>query len=288
MRIGIALLLFIWLPCMLAGKQQVTIRNITAKTVRYNGVSCLYFKYDAVLKNSLNQMQAAHDSGEWYKIKISFNDTGIVSASKGFRKFADSTNILTGDKNLYPYGDTKIYAGQEIYLPLAAFNLAAGNHYLNPIFSITDRWGNSIDCRFKTDTIQVQIPQQIKLLISISEIEVSKTDGHGESWDYYLFNANNARPEVCWSTVFAGTKLNGSDYTNNRFVYSDEECTDDFEFCISTGDIFYIKVFDFDITSFSDLIGSLKIDMDNYKNYGPLHTAKFNLVLNMDYSITVL
>ncbi len=288
MRTVIILLSFIFTAGLAAGKQQVTLKNITAKTVRYNGAACLCFKFDALLKYSPNQLKAQHDTSDWYNIAITFKDSGLLSAAKGFNRLADSIGILTGYHRIYPFGDDKQSGGQEIYLPLAAFNLTEGKHCLNPGFIVTGSYGDTVDCSFKTDTISVLIPQQIKLKISISEIEVSPTDAHGESWDYYLFNAKNAKPEVCWSTMFFGIKLNGSPYTNNSYFYNDEEHNDDFEFVISKGDIFYIKVFDFDITSFSDLIGALKIDMDSYKNDGPLHISKFNLVLNMDYSITQL
>ena len=288
MRPNLVLFFFMAIACSVAAKQQLSFKNITAKTARYNGTACLCFKFDAVLKYSSNQLKAAHDSTDWYNVHVPFKDSILLNAAKGFGRLADSTGVLTGTKRVFPYGDVKLNAAQEIYIPLASFDLPEGSHYLKPLFFVTNSSGDTIDCNFKIDTIKVLMPQRLKLKISISEIEVSPTDGHGESWDYYLFNPRNAKPEVCWSTVFAGTKLNGSPYTTNSYFYTDTEHNDDFEFSICKGDIFYIKVFDFDITSFSDLIGALKIDMDSYKNEGPLHIAKFNLVLNMDYSITQL
>jgi len=281
-----AALLFTLLTTLPAfAKQQITIKNLSAKTGRYNDAAALILKYDVTLQNSLNELEGVGDTIDWYTISIFFEDNGQVMTSQGFAKVGDSLGRLTFEDRLIPFSKGKVYAGQQARLPLAAFALDEGAHCLHVSFTVRDNRGKEVACNFKSDSFDIMIPRRIKLKLAVSSILVSDTDFHGETWDAYLFNYNSSKPEVFWTTVLMGERLNFSNYTKNSFTYSDPDGLDDFEFSICKGDIFYIKVYDFDILSRNDFIGGLKVDMATFKDTGIEHKTKFDLVLNMDYTL---
>ncbi len=267
-----------------AAKQEITIKNVTVKTTRYRDATALKITYDVTLLHSIKEMEAGGDTIHWYTISVFFYaDTGVLSAATGFNKIADSTGRLIPGHSLSPYTTNKIYPGQQVYIPVAAFNLDEGAHCLRPVFVAQDNWGNEIACKFKSDSLDFTMPPRIKLKLAVSYILVSDTDYRGEPWDDYVFNPKNAKPDVYWTTVLMGEKLNLADYANNSYTYSDPEGRDNFDFTICKGDIIYLKVYDYDILSRDDFIGELKIDMNTYKALDKPVNTKCGLVLDIDY-----
>lgn len=89
--------------------------------------------------------------------------------------------------------------------------------------------------------------------------------------------------------MLALKKINGSPYAKGNCCYRDAKGKDDVEFTICKDDIFYIHVYDFDMLSFSDQIGSVRVGINDMKQFsGNNFTTKFGKVQKMDFVVTIL
>ena len=267
--------------------QEITIKHVSVKAARFNEAAVLNISYDVSLLRSVKEMEEACDTIGWYNISAYLIDSNYIHSATGYTKLGDSLGRVVSEHTVVPSRYSKTSNSHLGHIPLAAFNLEEGVHYVRLAFSARDNEGNEITCNFKSDSFDLLIPPRTKLKLAVSSILVSDTDYRGEPWDDFVFKPNNAKPDVYWTTVLMDEKLNFPDYANNNYTYTDPDGLDNFDFSICRGDIFYIKVYDFDIMSKDDFIGSIKVDMSNNKNICIHRKTKFGLVLDMDYSLTL-
>jgi hypothetical protein len=274
-----------------AVKQEVTFKNVSAKTQVYNEVNCLAVKFDAVLKYSYNQLRQQGDSAtDQYIVEAYLKNEKFINATKGYGTYQNPEGHVRNSYKLLLSNDVKYFGNITLFIPLAAIDVGPDSQRLQPVFRLLDKRGNVIADNIAADTFAVKMPPKLNLHLNIQEIVVSETDFKNEDWDYFFAaDTNKAKPEVCWSVLLAQRKINGSPPTNNNCCYRDAEGHDDVEFTISKDDIFYINVYDFDMQSFSDLIGSMRVDMNDMKQFsGSSFTSKFGKVLKMDFVVTIL
>lgn len=273
----------------LYAKQEVVFKNVSASAQLHNEVNCLAIKFDAVLKYSYNQLLQQGDSCDQYLIEAYLKNEGLTGVAKGYGSYQDTEGKLKVGYPVLLANDVKYFGNITVYIPLAAINLSEGPQILTPVFKITDRWKHLITNSAPVEPFTVVFPQKLNLRVSVKEIQAAETDFKNEFWDYFFADTLVARPEVCWSVLLATKKINGSPYTKDSYSYKDPEGKDDIEFAICKNDIFYINVFDFDMLSFSDQIGSMRIDMNDMKQFsGSNFTTKFGKVQKMDFVVTIL
>lgn len=283
------------LVCLLAGnlwlyaKQEVSIKNISTATKLHNEVNCLEVKFDAVLKYSYNQLLQQGDSSDQYLVDLYLKNDGYIPAAKGYGSFQDKEGYVhTGYKLLLSH-DVKYFGSITLYIPLAAIKIADGAQVIKPVFKLTDQKQKALHIDIAGEAFTITFPERINLRMQVREIQVEETDSKNEMWDYFFADTTNALPEVCWSVLLATRKINGSPHSKDSYAYHDSEGKDDVEFAICRNDIFYINVYDFDMLSFSDLIGSMRVDMNNMKQFsGSSFTTKFGRVKKMDFVVTIL
>lgn len=283
------LIMFLFAAATALAKQEVTFNNVTATTKIHNEVTCLVVKFDAVLKYSYNQLLQQGDSCDQYIVEVHLKNSALINTTKGYGSYQDKDGKLKVTHTILLSNDVKYFGNTTLYIPLAAINLTEGTQTLQPTFKVTDRWQHTIAAMQTSQPFAISFPQKLNLRISVKEITVSETDQKDEFWDYFFADTTNAKPEVCWSVLLATKKLNGSPYTKDNYCYRDTEGKDDVEFTICKNDIFYINVYDFDMLSFSDQIGSMRVDMNDMKQFsGSNFTTKFGKVQKMDFVVTIL
>ena len=283
------------LVCLLTGnllayaKQEVSIKNISTATKTHNEVNCLEVKFDATLKYSYNQLLQQGDSSDQYLVELYLKTDGFIPAAKGYGSFQDKDGYVHAGYKLLLSHDVKYFGSITLYIPLAAIQVADGPQVLKPVFKITDSQQKALLTPLTGEAFTVNFPERINLRMQVREIQVEETDFKNEMWDYFFIDTTNARPEVCWSVLLAARKINGSPHSKDSYSYYDSEGKDDVEFAICRNDIFYINVYDFDMLSFSDLIGSMRMDMNDMKQFsGSSFTTKFGRVKKMDFVVTIL
>ena len=281
-------LLFFFSVVSCFAKQEVVFKNISLQTKTYNEVSCLVVKFDALLKYSYNNLLQQGDSCDQYVVEIRFKNNSYIKTTTGYATYTDADGYAKNSTLLLLSNDVKLFDNLVVYIPLAALNLTEGLQSIKPVFSVANKWNNKVPVTGTAENFQVGVPQKMSLNISVKEIVVAETDFKNEFWDYFFIDTNTAKPEVCWSILLAAKKINGSPYAKNSYTYHDSEAKDDVLFTISKNDIFYINVYDFDMMSFSDIIGSMRVDMNDMEKYsGSDFSTKFGKVLKMDFVVTV-
>ncbi len=283
------LMLFLFAGSFLFATQEVGFKDVLLQTTTYKEVTCLAIKFDVSLKNSLNNLLQQGDSCDKYIVEVVLKGDKFIDATKGYGTYQNDMGLVKNITTLLLSNDVRLFSNMTIYIPMAALNLPEGQQTLTPVFTVTDRWKHVITQNISAGTFTVTIPQKINLHISVTDILVSETDARGEFWDYFFGNANAGKPEVCWSILLAAKKINGSPYTKDSYTYNDAEGKDDIEFTISKNDIFYLNVYDYDMLSFSDQVGSLRIDMNEMEKFsGSNFTTRFGKVSKMNFTITIL
>lgn len=272
------------------GSQKISIKNISVKRSLFREANSLTVTFDMQVSQTLSELLNSGDSTDTYYIEVRLKDSvELIPASNGFASYTDDEGFFRAYNTLTLSYYSKSYLALHVNIPLAAVNTVAGIQKMKPVFRVTDKSGRVLMNDFEGSYSEVSVPQKIRLNISVREIHVAEKDFHGENWDYFLLNPGGVLPDVCWSTVFAGSKLNGSPHLSNTLTYKDESGINDFEFCISKNDIFYLTVYDFDITSFSDKIGEIKVDMNEMQKYsGTMFTTQSGKIRSMDVIITIL
>ena len=83
-----SLLLFCYIAVF--GKQEISITNITAKTLVVRQEKSLVLSFNMQLSQTLAGLQKSGDSTDIYFIEVWLKDTsGFISASKGFGNYTD-------------------------------------------------------------------------------------------------------------------------------------------------------------------------------------------------------
>lgn len=270
-------------------KQDASFKNISLQTQVNKEASYLVIKFDVVLKYSFNQILKQGDSCDQYKIEVRLKQNKLLSVTKGYSNYQDEEGYLKTSYSIPLSNDVHLFENITVMIPLAAIDLPEGAQTIKPSFKLVDKQNRVINNSVAGESYTVNFPQKIRLKIAVKEIEVAETDFSNEFWDYFFVDTNTARPEVCWSVLLAGRKINGSPFTDNSYFYKDLNGNDAVEFTISKNDIFYINVYDFDKLSFSDDVGSLRMDMNETKyTSGGNFVSNFGKVLKMNFAVTVL
>lgn len=291
LRTLLYILLLLVLPvATITARQEITFQNITLQPTVQSNVNCLAVQCDVVLKETYNQRILAGDSNEVYYIEVWLKDSSnYIRSAKGFGTLTDSIGRLKIRTPLYLVYDAKMYGAFTVYIPFAALQIPTGLQKIKPVIKVVDKQGKILVPGFGAEYNKVEVPAKIDLRLAVKHIEVSEKDNEGENWDYHLVHREGVKPEVYWAVKFGGRQLSRSHYQVNSLTYTDEGGLYTFEFSISEGDVFYLDVNDFDVTSFSDKIGSYKIDMKELAMLsGASINIKFDKVERMDFVLTIL
>ncbi|MCW5908553.1 MAG: hypothetical protein KIS94_11890 [Chitinophagales bacterium] len=289
MRNTIALYLFLFVPVALAARQEITFQNIVLHSAKQAEVSCLAVQCDIFLKETYNQRLLAGDSAEAYFVEVWLKDSAeYIKASRGFTEFTDSIGRLKMQVPLYLVYDAKLYGAFTVYIPYAAMQIGSGLQKIKPVIKVVDRAGKIMVPGFGGNYSTMEVPHKIDLRLAVKSITVAEKDANGKNWDLHLTNPEGAKPEVYWALKYAGKQISRSQYELNNFEFTDAEGKYTFDFAVSAEDIFYIEVLDYDVTSFSDKIGSHKINLQELEALnGADVTINFDYVRKMIFSLTV-
>lgn len=283
------LFLLITANTLLFAKQEATVSDVLLQTVTYNDVTCVAVKFNVSLKYSLNDLLQQGDSCDKYLLEVLFKDTKFIGTTKGYGLYQNEKGFVKAGMPLLLSNNVRVFDNLTLYIPLAALDLEEGPQTISPVFSLADKQNRKIADNLSVGNFTIIIPQKINLRISVKDITVAETDNKGEFWDYFFTDANAGKPEVCWSVLLATKKINGSPYAKDSYQYADPEGKDDVEFSICKNDIFYLNVYDYDMMSFSDEVGSLRIDMNEMEKFsGSNFTTRFGKVVKMNFIITIL
>jgi len=274
--------------CLSFAGQEVTISNISFKAQTDKELNCLAVKFDVGLKYSYNQLLQKGDSSNQYVIEVYFKQGSLLNANKGYANYRDTEGKVKTTYVIPLSNDVRSFDNINLLIPFGAIDIPEGMQDVKPVFVITDTQYRTIASKSGKESFTLLFPQKMKLHVSVKEILVSETDFKDEFWDYFIMDTNVAKPEVCWSVLLASRKINGSKHTNDNYTYHDADEKDAVEFFISKNDIFYINIYDLDMMSFSDEVGSLRIDMNTTIPAITHYISKFGKVLRMEYDIKVL
>jgi hypothetical protein len=111
-----------------------------------------------------------------------------------------------------------------------------------------------LDLRFEKPTMQLYRMQ-------VERIESYNTDADGETWDYKFLNARDIYPELIWSLRRGNRNVFESPKQKNDTIYKGAPADISPWIWLSQGDRIHYYVHDFDLLGFSDLVGSLVIDV---------------------------
>lgn len=274
----------------LFARQEITVQNISLQSVEYRNVSCLAVQCDILLSQTYNERIRSGDSAEVYFFEVWLKDSAdYMQSSKGFGTMTDSIGRLKCSGPILLRYDVKMYGDFTVYIPFAAMQVPSGIQRIKPVIKIVDQTGHIIKPGFGGEYFSMEVPPKLRIRVSVKEILAAEKDQKGENWDYQLNHPESGKPEVCWSINYSGQLLSRSPYEINSYTYSDPDGRYDFEFTISKNDLFYIEVEDFDVTSYSDKIGTLKVDMNEMQMLsGANINVKFDKVEKMDFTLTIL
>ncbi|MBP6731933.1 MAG: hypothetical protein KA149_07740 [Chitinophagales bacterium] len=271
-------------------QQQIGIKTLSLQSTTYNEVTCLAVKFNATLKYSLNNLLQQGDSScDKYIVEVKLKTDNFINTTKGYGTYQNDKGLVKNTYVLLLSNDVREFDNLTIYIPMAALDIPEGESTLTPVFTVTDKRKREIAKDIAGEPFKITVPQKIKLHVMVKDITVAETDARGELWDYFFADTAAAKPEVCWSILLAQKKINGSPYTKDSYTYKDEEGKDAVEFTISKNDIFYLNTYDYDMMSFSDEIGSLRIDMNEMERFsGSNFTSRFGKVVKINFTITIL
>jgi hypothetical protein len=286
---------YLLLPFLLFGffasaKQEVSVQNVVCSAVRHADVSCLQVRFDLSFTETYVDVLKRGDTADMYFIEVRLIAAhGFVNANKGFSVFADSLGQVVGVLRL-PLSDIdKRYVAQVVHLPLAALVLAVGPHNLQPELRVIDRWGRSLGKRWTLPTFLHNQPQLLRLNINVQSILVDSLNLKGETWDHPGGGVQKTLPDLMWTILFMQKKLSVAATSHNTLRYIDTQSLNDVEFTIAQDDAFSIGVYDYDMPTFSDRIGQVKVDMNDMQKFsGSVFTASSGKVRMIEFTVTIL
>lgn len=265
-------------------------QNVVCSAVRYADVSCLQVRFDLSFTETYVDVLKRGDTADMYFIEVRIIAAhGFVNANKGFSVFADSLGQVVGVLRL-PLSDTeKRYAAQVVYLPLAALALSSGQHALQPELTVIDRWGRPLGKRWSFASFLHTQPQILRLNVNVQSIVVDSLNEKGDTWDHPGGGIEKTLPDLIWTILFMQKKLSLAATSHNTLRYIDTQSLNDVEFTIAQDDAFSIGVYDYDMPTYSDKIGQVKVDMNDMQKFsGSVFTASSGKVKVIEFTVTIL
>jgi len=284
-------LLFLFAYQLAFAKQEVVVQNLVCATARHAETSSLQVKFDLLFSETYVDVLKRGDSSDMYFVEVRLKCANeYVKVSKGFMLFADSMGQVLGVLRL-PLSETeKRYTGLQVFLPLAALQLPSGEQQVQAEISLVDRWGRVLGKRWLFPPFLHKQPQLLHLHVSVQSILVDSLNHKGETWDYAgAASTEKALPDLVWHVLFMNKKLSVSSIRQNTILYEDFQNLNDVEFAITKDDAFSLAVYDYDMPSYSDKIGQIKIDINDMQKFsGSVFTTSSGKLRKMEFIITIL
>ncbi|MEM7039543.1 MAG: hypothetical protein AAF570_21390, partial [Bacteroidota bacterium] len=166
----------------------------------------------------------------------------------------DSVRVFHGRQQI-------AWRDETLFIPYYAIAVGEGRHKLQLELHVRDLKtgrvvGKSDPLPFAFEKPEVQLFQ-----VRLQDIYTEETDDSGETWDYQFLNPREIQPDIRWGIKRGDELVFQSDRQKNSTHYEgdpEEDVTP--HFSLSEGDHVTIFVYDFDMISFSDRIGTLSLD----------------------------
>ncbi|MEM0996338.1 MAG: hypothetical protein AAGN35_04630 [Bacteroidota bacterium] len=148
------------------------------------------------------------------------------------------------------------FKGRSMFLPYYALGLLPGQRRLRIRLVVVDGRNGETVGDWESESFFLAMPPVKRFRLDLKGIIVSDKDPRQDSWDYYFLNKREILPDVRW-TIFRGKKiLFRSERQKNTTVYEgDPEKDRTGWFSLAEGDRIDFYVHDFDLITFSDVIG---------------------------------
>ena len=287
---SLTILLFVFLDVHTYAqlKQEVKISNVSIiPRINNEGATSMQVNYALNFKYSRQDKLNAKDSSDnHYLIEIRLEtDSGRVLAQQGYEQNIDSAGTLVF-RNEVLLNIDRYYAGNAIFLPIASLRLDTGTYRIRAVMRCYDYNHLQVTDDLRSGFTVFRMPQHQAVKLMMRHISVSHTDHSGEPWDYYPFNYHKSLPDVFWELHYGTAPLHTSTTQWDTYEWEDQYGAGDYTFYIIKGDVLRMRIYDRDVYSPNDLIGSTYISMGPKCCDAKLHDIKFDYVLNMVYAIS--
>ena len=269
-------------------KQEVKISNVTIiPKINNEGATSMQVNYALNFKYSRQDKLNAKDSSDnHYRIELRLEtDSGLVLAQQGYEKYIDSAGTLIFRDEVLLSID-RYYAGNAIFLPIASLHLETGTYRIRAVMRCYDYSRQQVTDDFRSGFTVFKMPPHQAVKLMMRHISVSPIDPSGEPWDYYPFNFHKSLPDVFWDLRYGTGIIHTSATQWDTYEWDDQFGAGDYTFYVIKGDVLRMRIYDRDVYSPNDLIGSTYISMGPKCCDGKLHNLKFDYVLNMVYAIS--
>lgn len=161
----------------------------------------------------------------------------------------------------------ELFPDFQLFIPFYALDLRSGTYDLR--LKLEMRHAETGALIQVTDPIPIAINKPaLKLLrMSVKYFSVDSFDLSGGNWDYHLLNEDESRPDPEWKLMRGRFPVHKPRKLKNTYEYEGESLDLTPVFTLSEGDLLDVRVEDFDLTSFSDQIGSTTLNpwRDNFQ-----------------------
>jgi hypothetical protein len=150
---------------------------------------------------------------------------------------------------------------QALFLPYFALGLPVGPNHIKVRLLVIDQRSRQVLARTELLDLRFQKPRMKLYRMRVDRIEAFTTDADGETWDYKFLNARDIYPELIWSLRRGHHDVFESPKQKNDTIYVGNAEDMSPWIWLSEGDRIHFYVRDFDLLGYSDLVGSLGIDI---------------------------
>ncbi len=148
-----------------------------------------------------------------------------------------------------------------LFIPYCAMSLNAGPNHIKIRLILAEQKSRQLIATTDPIDVRFEKPPMKLYRMKVDRIESYVTDVDGETWDYKFLNARDIYPELIWSLRRGNQNVFESPKQKNDTIFIGESGDRSQWIWLSDGDRIHYYVHDFDLLGFSDLVGSLPIDV---------------------------
>lgn len=193
--------------------------------------------------------------------QVQDEDRQQLPATANAGRYADRDGMV---RDSLAYSPTTQETGLDVhtmFLPYVAMGLGPGSQRISILVSLRNQSTGQVVAYSGPHELRFTKPAMQLYRMAVDRIESYTTDVDGETWDYKFLNARDIYPELIWSLRRGNQLVFESPKQKNDTIYIGTQGDRSPWLWLSEGDRIHFYVHDFDLLGFSDLVGSLSIDV---------------------------
>ena len=244
----------------------------------------LQFLYSAAELNRADPGSGPFDYALFCEL---LNPNGVpITASQDAASWRDPYGHVHANQTIRLRQERSLYQKRQFFLPYHVPNLPKGGHNVRIRIALMDAKTKKILADYQSSILPIQKPPVKLFRMKMKEVEVAELDRNKENWDYFFLTESEGLPDLKWEIQRANDPVFSSRRRKNVTRFEGNFRDNSGIFTLSKGDPIELVIIDNDMTSASDTIGRMTLNlwkegfefgMKEFKDFGQVKLVRFRM-----------